>query len=271
MVSLGYSSQEIYKIIPETKFEKFNDGEYIFVGGIARLNKNYGWYKGGEFNKWLEKIIKNKTNNADITFEEMAIKGFKNLCVTATCMNKQKLIVFSAQTYPKMKIKDAVRISMSIPLYFEAVFIDSLGQVYNKPENHKNLDIVVDGGIIGNFPIFMFDSTYTDLQNNKKRIPNYKTIGVRIDTDQQIINDSLNKELVPVEIKKLEHFMEAFYNIVLENLNRNQLIPEDWERTISISSAGISPKIKRLSVSQKEKLVASGADYTKKFLMKNGY
>lgn len=271
MVSLGYSSQEIYKIIPETKFEKFNDGEYIFVGGIARLNKNYGWYKGGEFNKWLEKIIKNKTNNANITFEEMATKGFKNLYVTATCMNKQKLIVFSAQTYPKMKIKDAVRISMSIPLYFEAVFIDSLGQVYNKPENHKNLDIVVDGGIIGNFPIFMFDSTYTDLQNNKKRIPNYKTIGVRIDTDQQIINDSLNKELVPVEIKKLEHFMEAFYNLVLENLNRNQLIPEDWERTISISSAGISPKIKRLSVAQKEKLVESGADYTKKFLIKNGY
>lgn len=271
MVSLGYSSQEIYKIIPETKFEKFNDGEYIFVGGIARLNKNYGWYKGGEFNKWLEKIIKNKTNNANITFEEMATKGFKNLYVTATCMNKQKLIVFSAQTYPKMKIKDAVRISMSIPLYFEAVFIDSLGQVYNKPQNHKNLDIVVDGGIIGNFPIFMFDSTYTDLQNNKKRIPNYKTIGVRIDTDQQIINDSLNKELVPVEIKKLEHFMEAFYNLVIENLNRNTLIPEDWERTISISSAGISPKIKRLSVAQKEKLVESGANFTKKFLVKNGY
>jgi NTE family protein len=65
--------------------------------------------------------------------------------------------------------------------------------------------------------------------------------------------------------------MEAFYNLVIENLNRNTLIPEDWERTISISSAGISPKIKRLSVSQKEKLVASGADYTKKFLMKNGY
>lgn len=269
MVSLGYSAQEIYKIIPETKFGKFNDGQYIFVGGITRLVTNYGWYKGDEFNKWLEKIIVAKTQNADITFEELAIKGFKKLYVTATCMNKQKLMILSAETYPKMKIKDAVRISMSIPLYFEAVFIDSLGKVYDKPISNMNLDVMIDGGLLGNFPIFMFDSVVVDSQNNKKRIPNFKTIGVRIDTDLQIINDSLNKELVPFEINKFEHFIAAFYNIVIENLNRNTLIPEDWQRTISISSAGIDPKIKKLSRAQKDKLVASGLNYTQRFLSKN--
>lgn len=180
-----------------------------------------------------------------------------------------KLIILSAETYPKMKIKDAVRISMSIPLYFEAVFMDSLGKVYDKPISNMNLDVMIDGGLLGNFPIFMFDSVVVDSQNNKKRIPNYKTIGVRIDTDLQIINDSLNKELVPYEISKFEHFIAAFYNIVIENLNRNTLIPEDWQRTISISSAGIDPKLKKLNRAQKEKLVASGLYNTQQFLSKN--
>ncbi|MFZ4796618.1 MAG: hypothetical protein ACOYMA_03935 [Bacteroidia bacterium] len=81
--------------------------------------------------------------------------------------------------------------------------------------------------------------------------------------------DTNRGQLVPYRINKFEHFIAAFYNIVIENLNRNTLIPEDWQRTISISSAGIDPKIKKLSRAQKEKLVASGLYYTQRFLSKN--
>lgn len=185
MVSLGYTSDEIYNIISDTKFQKFNDGSFFFIGGFSRMFSKYGWYKGNKFNKWLEKIILTKTGNSDITFNQLNEKGFKQLYVTATCLNKQNLIVFSADTYPKMKIKDAVRISISIPLYFEAVFIDSVGKVYQK-NNIPNLDIVVDGGIIGNFPIFIFDSLKVDSLNQTVRIPNPKTLGIRIDSDLQI-------------------------------------------------------------------------------------
>ena len=268
MVSLGYNSKEIYDIISETKFEKFNDGAYIFFGGFSRLNGNYGWYKGNEFTEWLETIIKNKTNDTEITFQELKEKGFKQLYVTATCMNKQRLLVFSSETYPQMKIKDAVRISMSIPLYFEAVFIDSTGKVYNKHKNNKNLDVVVDGGIVGNFPIIIFDSIGLDSDNRKIRIPNYKTIGVRIDSDSQIQSDTLNKDLVPMPINNINDYLEAFYIIILENLNRNQLMPEDWKRTISVSDVGITPRIKRLTKEQKEALIASGEQHTLEFLQK---
>ncbi len=266
MVSLGFSSKEIYEIISETKFQKFNDGKFIFFGGFSRLAGQYGWYRGNEFIKWLEIIIKNKTKNPEITFKEMQEKGYKQLYVTATCMNKQKLLVFSAETYPQMKVKDAVRISMSIPLYFEAVFIDSLGKVYENNKKNKNLDIVVDGGIIGNFPIFIFDSIATNASNHKIRIPNYKTIGVRIDSDSQIKSDSIGQGLAPIAINKISDYLEAFYIIVIESLNRNQLIPEDWERTISVSSVGINPKVKKLTTSQKMALIKSGEQNTLLFL-----
>lgn len=265
MISLGYNSNEMYEIISNTKFQKFNDGEFIFFGGFSRLTKKYGWYRGNEFTKWLSNIIKNKTGNAEITFGELREKGFKQLYVTATCMNKQKLIVFSSETYPQMKLKDAVRISMSIPLYFEAVFIDSLGKVYKNNKTNKNLDIVVDGGIIGNFPIFMFDSIVFDASNHKVRIPNFKTIGVRIDSDAQIERDSFDKALAPIEINKISDYLQAFYIMILENLNRMPLIPEDWERTISVSSAGIGPKLKKLTNDQKMALIESGEQHTRAF------
>src|SRR4030095_13838298 len=34
LVSLGYSSEEIISIISTTNFRKFNDGNYLFAGGI---------------------------------------------------------------------------------------------------------------------------------------------------------------------------------------------------------------------------------------------
>ena len=101
-ISLGYSGKEIENIISKTNFKKFNDGGFFFIGGINRLNKNFGWYKGKKFGKWLEKIIKEKTGNENITFEELHQKGFKDLYITGTSLNKQKAVVFSYESYPKM-------------------------------------------------------------------------------------------------------------------------------------------------------------------------
>lgn len=266
MVSLGYNSDEIFKIISSTKFQKFNDGEFSVVGGISRIKTRFGWYKGGAFTKWLAEIISAKTGKSDITFKELRDAGCKDLYVVGTCLNKQRLFVFSAETYPDMKVKDAVRISMSIPLYFEAGFIDSTGKVSKKQNAQGDLDVVVDGGIIGNFPIFLFDEIKKDASNKPIRIPNYKTLGIRIDTDSQIKSDSLTKELVSVPIKNISDYLTAFYVLTLENLNRNTLIPEDWDRTISVSSVGIAPKIKKLSAAQKEALIQSGEVHTAAFL-----
>ncbi len=268
MVALGYKEDEIYALISETPFQKFNDGAYFFVGGINRLNKRFGWYQGNAFNHWLEKRIETKTGNADITFQQLKDVGYKDLYVTATCLNKQKMLIFSAETYPNMKVKDAVRISMSVPIYFEAVFIDSMGTVHEKHKNQSGLDIVVDGGIIGNFPIAMFDSISLDAKGLKHRTANPLTLGVRIDRDEQVKEDSLSRELSPFNIEDFPDFLSAFYVMVLENLNRNQLIDEDWKRTISVSSVSISPKIKRLSLDQKQALMKSGEDGTIRFFNK---
>jgi NTE family protein len=267
IVSLGYTPEEIQKIIYDTDFEDFNDGKYFFLGGFYRMKHDYGWYKGGNFEEWLGKIISAKTKNSNITFEELQGAGFKDLYVTGTDLTKQKMIVFSKKTFPKMKIKDAVRISMSIPLYFEAIFIDSVGNIYNKQNDKNTLDIVVDGGIIGNFPIQIFDST-ANVDGKEVRIANPNTLGIRIDSDDQIKYDQDAKGLAPQDVQDMKDYIQAFYVFVLENLNRNQLTEQDWKRTISVSSAEIGPKVKKLSKEQKDALLKCGHECTTKYLNK---
>jgi NTE family protein len=264
-ICLGYNSKELEDIIYHTKIQKFNDGKFLFIGGISRLNKNYGWYRGKAFASWLEKIIAAKTGNADITFQELHDKKFKDLYVTGTSLNNQKLIIFSNETYPEMKVRDAVRISMSIPLYFEAVFIDPKGKVIDKRQAKGNFEIMVDGGLTGNFPISIFDSLSFST-GKEARFANPNTIGLRIDTPEQIGYDMRRKGLAPIPVYRFRNYVGSFYSYILENLNRHNLTENDWTRTASISSGDVGPRIKKMSVEKKNMLIANGSEAMQKFL-----
>jgi NTE family protein len=52
----------------------------------------------------------------------------------------------------------------------------------------------------------------------------------------------------------------------LENLNRQTLTKEDWQRTVSISDGGIGPRIRRLRAAEVQALVENGRHATATFL-----
>jgi NTE family protein len=263
-VSLGYSGKEIETIISKMRLQKFNDGRFFFIGGISRMNRYYGWYRGIAFTKWLEEIIEEKTGNSEITFRQLHEGKFKDLYITGTSLTEQKLVIFSNDNFPEMKVKDAVRISMSIPLYFQAVCIDSAGETVNCRKCKTPFSMFVDGGLTGNFPIGIFDSIDTSAN-----IPSHSTIGFRIDTPQQISYDQQQKGLAPQQIHHFKNYVGAFYSYVIENLNRQSLSAEDWARTISISSGTIGPKIRRLSSDEKAFLINNGRMAVESYFEKN--
>jgi len=266
-VSLGYTAENLSGIISNTNFKEFNDGRYFFAGGINRMNKYFGWYRSRNFDNWLGKLIESKTGNANITFSELHAKNYKDLYITGTCLNKQKLIVFSYETYPNMRIRDAVRISMSIPLYFEAVFLTADGEIVEHPKRKENLDVMVDGGFTGNFPIRIFDSIrYHSTQDSNVIDYNRHTIAFRIDKEDQIKNDSTGKELAEMQINNFKHYLGAFYTIVIENLNRQSLTENDWARTVSISDGGIGPRLRKLSRQEIDILLENGRSAMRNYL-----
>lgn len=268
MISLGYSSEEIIEMLSETEFQKFNDGT---IGAVSRMNKNFGWFQGEKFVRWVEGHLEKKTGDPDITLLELFEQGFLPIYVTSTCVNKQKLYVLSHETYPNMSVKDAIRASMSIPLYFQAVFIDEEGKTYENYQDREGLDILVDGGIVGNYPIFLFDSLSYTPDEQEIRTPNPYTLGFRIDSQEQIIKDSLSMGLTPHHIEDFRDYVTALYIFTLESLNRNELTRSDWMRTVSISSEGIGPMIKKFSNDEKQLLINSGRESTKKYLLENNH
>ena len=161
-----------------------------------------------------------------------------------------------------MKVKDAVRISASIPLYFEAVFLDKEGKVIRHPKDKEGLDIMVDGGFTGNFPIRIFDtpSRY-----------NYSTLGFRIDSDDQIKNDRDSKNIAAMQVGNFKQYMNAFYNMIIENMNRQQLTEEDWQRTVSISDGNVGPRIRKLSDKEINILIDNGRQAVKTYITTDQY
>ena len=63
-------------------------------------------------------------------------------------------------------------------------------------------------------------------------------------------------QLAPYDITDFNTYMGALYTVALENLNPVQ--PNDWQRTVSINFLGFSPKIKRITDTQKQQLMDSG-------------
>jgi NTE family protein len=259
LLCLGYTYNEIFDIVGSTDFGKFNDGGWGFAGGLYRLKKKMGFYRGDAFREWLEVLIEKKTQNKNITFSELAAlansnHGFKKLVVASTSLNHQITLYFSAETYPQMRLSDAVRASMAVPLYFEPMIIDQNGKPVTEKEILPEHHICVDGGFTANFCIQYFDSKNVDGTMNYAN-----TLGVRIDSDEQIKLDVAGeRKLVYHNVGKLGDYMGAFYNITKENLNRQGLTEMDWARTISVSDGNIGPKVKKLSTQQKLLLIEAG-------------
>ncbi len=273
LLAVGYSPQEIVEVLQRTPVQRLNDGRLIFLGGGTRLLRQYGWYRGNQLTKYLTELVEAKTGSPDLTLAELHALAqqqparYRDLYTTGTNLTRQRAEVFSYETHPTMRVADAVRVSMSIPLYFRAVLLDSLNHVVRgKPAPGQPVQVLIDGGLLANYPVDMFDyprylaaGSPASGPDARGRTFNPATLGLRLDRDEQIQLDSApngRQQLAPYEISDFRSYIGALYTVMLENLNSAQ--PADWQRTVSISTRGFSPKIKRLSEAQKALLMASG-------------
>ncbi len=276
LLAVNYSAAELTDLVSEMKIQSFNDGQYFFVGGTQRLVERFGWYKGDTFRRWLGDKLGAKTGNEELTFGELhqlaqSDSCLKDLYVTATNLTQQKVVIFSYETHPHLPIADAVRASMSIPLYYCAVFMDSTGRLYKNPPAFTPADVLVDGGVLMNFPIGIFDQNRYLEQSLPELLPNAKvfnaaTIGLRLERTEQIKADAQNMGLASYPIRGFKSYLGAFYNLVSEAANRSNFTPEDLKRTISIDFQNISPRVRKLSDEEKRTLLESGKKGVEEFL-----
>jgi len=266
LLCLGYSAAQMEAIMRKTVIAGFNDGEWFFIGGQKRMRRNFGWYKGRKLEEWIGKLVAARTGNAHTTLlqlHQLALidRKFKDLYVTATNLSRQRLDVFSWETHPNMPVAAAVRASASIPLYYGAVFLDSLGNPVEHPKKDVFYDVYVDGGLMANYPLQLF--------NSGEHIPGEQvcknTLGLKLERPEQISYYTGHTGIAPYDIHTLPTYIAALYNLTIEQLNRNVAYEQERRNTIYISTGNLSPRVRHISDDQKQLLFDNGEQAARKF------
>lgn len=268
LLALGYNLDEIKSVIWDLNFKNFLDDSWGLVRDSARLIEHYGWYKGDFFRNWIGQLIKTQTGNSESTFADLESKNdnraFKSLYLMGTNLSTGFSEVFSAEHTPWMCVADAVRISMSIPLFFAA-------------KRSSRGDVYVDGGMLDNYPVKLFDrqkySGYYRKANyyrpinfalkkqNRAISPyvyNKETLGFRLDTRTEI---SLFRDQAEPPHHQIDHFFDYAWALVDTFLNYQQNIhlhSDDWARTIYIDTMEVKTTDFEIPDSRKKDLISSG-------------
>lgn len=266
MVSVGYTAAEIDSMMQQLPVQQFNDGKGGIWGKYKRVKNDFGIYEGKKFEQWLQQLAQIKTGNGNITFAELhqlhlQDKKFRDFYCTGTNLSRQQLEIFSFEHTPEMPVALAVRISSGIPLYFEPVALDNNKQKIKKGDTASFINYYVDGGMLSNYPISMFDTCETNnplLCNTVKFNP--QTIGIKLERPEQI--DSLQKNNItipPYDVNNFNEYLAAFSNLMIETLNRKYPnLENERGRTIYVSYGTISPKVRKMKPEEKKLLYDNG-------------
>lgn len=268
MLAMGYTCAEVSDVIAATKFSSFEDHSRFILSNLLRMIKKFGWNKGEAFHQWIGQQIKAKTGNADFTFRDLekAVENDKDNCfrllyVVATNLSKQKSVIFSHEHTPDTAIRDAVRMSMSIPLFFQAFLMSQ--------------DIMVDGGVSFNYPINLFDyQRYISHPANGEEVDyssedgyqfNHETLGFRLDSTQVIDYAKRDWSIPPEEITSIKSYAGGLVNFMMEMANKVHLHRNDWNRTIFIDTLDVKTTDFELPESKIQALIESGKKGVRKY------
>lgn len=262
LLAIGYNAKEIYHLSYNTKYHRFNQKGFPILGPLFRMKNTYGWYSSERFANTIGDAIEYKTGNREMTFAQLrdsALKysKYKDLYITGTSLNDQKTLVFSYETFPEMRLMDAVRASATLPFHFETIYMTPSGKIISHKQQNDSTLLVVDGGLLMNYPIHVFD-TLCDYGFCKEYLPNAHTLGLRLEEPEEALAEIGRQPHTPLRISSFGGVMQAFYAMSFEQINKQSMAVSDWERTITIDSKQISTKVRKLSTAEKDMLVESG-------------
>ena len=196
----------------------------------SRLFENFGWYSSEYFQEWMGDVIaEHCRGNRRATFSDMQQFGYRDLHIVATNLSRRRAEEFSVLTTPDVAVADAVRMSMSIPLFFEALRFDG--------KRFGSGDYYVDGGLFNNYPIHIFDKPHFASESRLYRDGiNWETLGLFLFPNQ------LNGDKIPAEPDNLWEFMDLTIRSIYDSHQLANLVESvvDKKRTIRIDDCGIS-------------------------------
>jgi NTE family protein len=242
LIAAGYRANELNELMRDFNYMALQKKQ-----GLTRIPGIGPW-----LTLWLKKGIYSGDYLYDWMDANLAVKNIRvfgdlppgTLKVIASDITDGRLLVLPddaekiGMSPHSMSVALAVRMSASLPFYFEPVIVQRAGMpVY-----------VVDGGILSNFPLWLFegsDQLY------------YPTIGFHL---------SANYEVKPRKINTLPQYMNAMLKTMMQAHDQRYIDKQHAVRTVFIPTEGISAAKFDLSEQEREWLYKSGEAAAKQFM-----
>lgn len=267
-VAAGMPAARMTEIMQTLDYRRFTDRsllDRVPVGGpLLSLLLDNGVYEGDEVREWVGNIL---VDECDVeTFGDLAIEDPQSslppdeqyrLVVTATDVSRGQLVRFPWDyqlTYgldpAEQRVADAVRASMSIPFFYEPTTITAAD---------GTVSTLVDGGVLSNFPIDLFDRT-------DGRTPRWPTFGVKLIPDLPAEADRLLPVLGLVKHGPVALAAQVTMAAIVGHDQAQLAKPWVSARTMRVDTAGVNPVDFGLSAEQADLLHANGRAAAERFL-----
>ncbi|WP_026689299.1 patatin-like phospholipase family protein [Alteribacter aurantiacus] len=247
-IKAGFSGEEIVSLFEEMDLRQLLDPRKSmfplpFIRWLTMYRK-IGLYKGSEFEKWLVDTLKKKGVS---TFADLPPGSLK---MVASDITNGRIVVLPddlplyGRIPEKFSVARAIRMSCSIPFFFEPVKIyDGTG----KPS------YVVDGGVLSNFPMWVFK------KRNQKRLTR-PVLGFRL-------SPTLEEEMAsPRKIKNAMQFTYAMVETMRTAHDQRYIARDLAKDIVFIPVKDVKTTDFSLSDDQKASLIQLGEDSTTIFL-----
>lgn len=243
LLAAGYTSAEMAGILGDLDLKKFLDSrKTIFPSALTKWLFVYwrlGLYKGDELECWIAEKLAAKGLR---TFGDLAPDALR---IIASDLTNGRLLILpddlpkygvDPRTFP---VARAIRMSCSLPFFFEPV----------KLRDRVGMNIVVDGGVLSNFPMWLFDK-----DNVKKVRP---VLGVKL--SQNLIQQPTNK------IKNALNLFEALFETMKDAHDSRYISRKHEKNIIFIPTEGNLTTEFQLSDEKKQELIDLGKRSSEKF------
>ena len=270
LVAAGYSGSELQDVVlHQMKFSQFADPHPVDHLGVAgqgiAILKEKGINKGEFFLNWMRDMLakKNVRTFGDLVDDSVAPDdpARYRLQVIASDVTERRMLVLPRDaeahlgiTPEQLDVALAVRMSMSIPIFFDPVC------QANPQTGHEHL--IVDGGLLSNFPIWLFDCP-------AGQTPGWPTFGLLLVAPNQadpLLPAQSEAEADAQSLSSPAAFLRAIADTAMQAHDRLYVEQANYARTIPIPTLGVRTTEFDIPATQAEALYKSGRDAATQFL-----
>ena len=263
-VAAGMPMGDLVEVMRTVDYKRFRDRgllDRLPGGRLASLAFEGGIYEGNYLVEFLDELLDEQEVS---TFGDLRLPDDPDstlpdehrykLVVCASDVSLKRLVRLPwdyAEHYKldadSRKVSEAVRASMSLPFFFEPAEIEY------EEDGDDRTSVLVDGGMLSNFPIGLFDRT-------DGAAPRWPTFGLKLSArpDDKKIPD------VPDGPFSLGRAMIATLTTFHDAIHTDR--PEVRGRTIFIDTLGIDTTNFDITPEEQEALYRSGRTAAEKFL-----